>query len=406
MNAVFDSLGRVEILSRLGFDEIPKPNTIEYVCYYITYNSCWYCDYLTRYFSSYSQTVMAHTNNPENYDKILRAAMIEYQKLKRYIYHVYEKNTPPNMNMIKYNYYYYDSESCRQECDKTEFIYSTLKNEEVTTNRYMLTQMYNNSVDMKNLKEKIYEKTYEYEYAGNQHISFPKSFIHNFSILESNSSSEIIPKDIYAVEARINKIENQILNLEKQKRELISWKNNYYELKDNQQLLKKFERKNNLYIRTFQFNIQTIEPLPNEIISIIRDYVGEEFIENVRRYSITQTYFPSPISFHPDQYENNDHIKDSLENMLKKWRVVDIISYSKQTYIRYDIYNEGFKWRRRSLRTTSPKSDAIKHVLRGTHKHTFYEFQRDIILLSRFISENKITRRRISRGRTQISIIT
>ena len=170
--------------------------------------------------------------------------------------------------------------------------------------------------------------------------------------------------------------------------------------------MKKFERKNNLYIRTFQFNIQTIEPLPNEIISIIRDYVGEEFIENVRRYSITQTYFPSPISFHPDQYENNDHIKDSLENMLKKWRVVDIISYSKQTYIRYDIYNEGFKWRRRSLRTTSPKSDAIKHVLRGTHKHTFYEFQRDIILLSRFISEHKITRRRISRGRTQTSIIT
>jgi hypothetical protein len=54
----YSIIDRTQILSRLDMKEIPLPRTIEYVYYYITYNSCWYNDYLTRYFPNYYFSIL------------------------------------------------------------------------------------------------------------------------------------------------------------------------------------------------------------------------------------------------------------------------------------------------------------------------------------------------------------
>jgi len=376
------NIDHVEILSTLGFHEIPPPNTVEYVYYYITYNSCWYCDIITRYFPDFVQIFMTNTpqTREENKAKILRAATTEYKKLKRFVYHVYEKDPPANIHPAKYDYYYYEPNDT-----------NVLTHEDIMSNQFTLNKIYNNITNIREIKGTILTKVCDLETAGDK---IPAT-------TENIFVCPVQTPDIFTVENKIKDIETQILTLEKQKKQLATWKYTYYELKDSRQLLNIFERINNLYMRTLQFHPQTIRNMPDEIMSIIRSYVGEEFIENIRQYSITESYFRTP----PSTIQAK-HIKNSIEDMLKKWRIIDIQSYSKQTFIRYDIDNQSFKWRRRSLRTTSSKSEAINYVLRGTHKHTFYEFQRDIIILSKILSENKANRRRQNKERQSAQTTT
>lgn len=381
----YSIIDRTQILARLDMKEIPLPRTIEYVYYYITYNSCWYNDYLTRYFPNYYFSILLFETeiNEIMKEQIINAAMIEYKKLKRYIYHVYEKNIQPDINTVIYEY---------TKTNNTNEYTNTF-----TTNRYILNKLLDNIENIKKVKKILYENK-------NELILLETKQKLYFSNSKPYSYKETLD-DIFDVEMKLINVEKQMTNLEKQKKHLISRKLNYYETEANKELFNKLQNTNNLYIRTLQFNIETIKNIPDEVLDIIRAYIGEAFIEHVRQYNITEKYF---------QIENTNpslnpsyHIKYNIEELLKKWRIVDLQSYAKQTFIRYDIdNNQSFRWRRRSLRTTISKTEAIRFILRGTHKHSFYEFQRDIIILSRILSENKIIRRRLTKEKNNVSIIT
>jgi beta-lactamase class D len=388
----YSIIDRTQILSRLGLKEIPLPKTIEYVYYYITYNSCWYNDYLTRYFpNSYFSILLFETEimNEEMKEQIISAAIIEYKKLKRYIYHVYEKNIQPDINPVIY-----------EHTNKNTF----------TTNRYILNKFLDNIENIKEVKKILSDNKNELIVLETRQKLY-------FSNSKPCLNKEPI-NDIFDVEMKLINLEKQIINLEKQKKYLISRKLNYYETEANKDLLNKLQNINNLYIRTLEFNIETIKNIPDDVLDIIRAYIGEAFIEHVRQYNITEKYFQienanteqdiSSSEINRNLYPNPSyHIKYNIEELLKKWRIVDLQSYAKQTFIRYDIdNNQSFRWRRRSLRTTISKTEAIRFILRGTHKHSFYEFQRDIIILSRILSENKIIRRRLTKEKNNISIIT
>lgn len=403
MNMEYSIIDRTQILSRLGLNGIPLPRTIEYVYYYITYNSCWYNDYLTRYFpNSYFSILLFETEimNEEMKEQIINAAIIEYKKLKRYIYHVYEKNIQPDINTVIYE----DTNTNNTNEHTNTF----------TTNRYILNKLLDNIENIKKVKKILYENK-------NELIVLETRQKLCFSNSKPYSYKETLD-DIYDVEMKLINVEKQITNLEKQKKHLISRKLNYYETEANKDLFNKLQNINNLYIRTLQFNIETIKNIPDEILDIIRGYIGEAFIENVRQHNITEKYFQientsinTNLDISSSEVNTNTipnsiisyDIKYNIEELLKKWRIVDLQSYAKQTFIRYDIdNNQSFRWRRRSLRTTISKTEAIKFILRGTHKHSFYEFQRDIIILSRILSENKIIRRRLTKEKNNVSIIT
>jgi len=391
----YSVIDRTQILSRLDLKEIPLPKTIEYVYYYITFNSCWYNDYLTRYFpNSYFSILLFETEiNEVMKEQIMNAAIIEYTKLKRYIYHVYEKNIQPDINPI---------------------VYEDTNTNTFTTNRYILNKFLDNIENIKEVKKIIFDNK-------NELILLETKQKLYFSNSKPCLNKEVI-NDIFDVEMKLINLEKQIINLENQKKYLISRKLNYYETEANKHLFNKLQNTNNLYIRTLQFNIETIKNIPDDVLDIIRAYIGENFIEHVRQYNITEKYFQientntntntqldiSSSEINTNSFPNPSyHIKNNIEELLKKWRIVDLQSYAKQTFIRYDIDNNpSFRWRRRSLRTTISKTEAIRFILRGTHKHSFYEFQRDIIILSRILSENKIIRRRLTKEKNNVSIIT
>jgi len=354
----------------------------------------------------------------ETIEQYMCYAENEYGKLKRYINHIFSKNESArdpqsrsekyiDITPTTYEYNYYNTTSYMDQkisnlqppLSDPPFINDIdndiigrfyITNQIFITNNHIVKQIKCNIANMYDIKRSIC--------TDNEIIEREKHTVNSKTNYNLQISNHPENRQINDVEEDIKKIEIYIKELTLQKTDLIYWKNKYQTLESNRKLLGKFECIHNLYIRILQFQSDclTIYNIPDEIVRIIQSYIGIDFLEKIRQHCITQKYFPYPRDIIRDEH-NSIYIKLELEDLLKKWRIVDLSHYSKQTFIRYDIdydHHRPYKWRRRSLRNSCSKIDAINYILRGKNIHSFYEIQRDIIILTKILYDNRIKRRK------------
>jgi len=108
-----------------------------------------------------------------------------------------------------------------------------------------------------------------------------------------------------------------------------------------------------LFKRGFDFDVDKLVTLDESVIGMIREFVGENFLEAVRRTTTSDRYFPHPR-------------KENIEAALWKWKLVDLVHYSKHAYISY-------KWERSPQRD---KASLIRAIVSGNTD--FYELHRDL----------------------------
>lgn len=127
------------------------------------------------------------------------------------------------------------------------------------------------------------------------------------------------------------------------------------------------------YARTFELDCELMyATLCDDVIGVIREFVGEEFMESVRRKTISNKYFPVPR-------------KDSLVLMLSKWRLGDLKYYAKHMFITCEF---------RSIQR-------VKHLLIEqiiAHKLRFFELHRDIVCITKVLMEKRERERALSRA--------
>lgn len=108
-----------------------------------------------------------------------------------------------------------------------------------------------------------------------------------------------------------------------------------------------------LFKRAFAFDVDKSATLGDSAIGKIREFVGEDFLEAVRRRTTSDRYFPHPQ-------------KKNIAAALWKWKLVDLVHYSKHAYISY-------KWERAPRRD---KASLIRAIVSGNTD--FYELHRDL----------------------------
>ena len=172
--------------------------------------------------------------------------------------------------------------------------------------------------------------------------------------------------DMVSVNSYINGLREQLVEFE-------DYKHNWKELGDlaGERLVCSSNR--GAYKRAFELDCELMyDTLCDDVIGVIREFVGEEYLESVRRKTISDKYFPVPR-------------KDSLTEMLGTWRLGDLKQYSKQMFIAHE-----FRWVPRT------KPLLIERII--THKLRFFELHRDVVCLTKAFREKKERERQLSRA--------
>lgn len=130
------------------------------------------------------------------------------------------------------------------------------------------------------------------------------------------------------------------------------------------------------YKRMFEFDCGLMyDTLCDDVIGVIREFVGEEFLESVRRKTTSDKYFPVPR-------------KRNLTAMLGTWRLGDLKWYSRHMFIKHE-----FPW---DPRTKSSIIERIIHYRRG-----FFELHRDIVCVTKALGEKRVRERTLKRAVTK-----
>jgi hypothetical protein len=115
--------------------------------------------------------------------------------------------------------------------------------------------------------------------------------------------------------------------------------------------------------------------LPDELMRIIRSFIGEEVLQSARRKCTMDRYFPEG--------------SDDVVKMLKQWRNCDLIKFSEQVFLRYNVNYDRKRWRRVALRKSSNKTILIENLLSCNYRCTFFEFLRDVFFLTRIFDSKR-----------------
>ena len=125
--------------------------------------------------------------------------------------------------------------------------------------------------------------------------------------------------------------------------------------------------------RMFDFDCELMyDTLCDDVIGVIREFVGEEFLESVRRRTTSDKYFPTPR-------------KNSIKEMLGTWRLSELKRYSRHLFIAHE-----FRW---GTRTKASIIELIPHYRRG-----FFELHRDIVCLTKAFREKRVRERILRRA--------
>lgn len=168
-------------------------------------------------------------------------------------------------------------------------------------------------------------------------------------------------------------VDGYINGLRRQLTEFEDYKRNWKDLGDLAEERSVCSSNRRTYIRAFELDCELMyDTLCDDVIGVIREFVGEEFMESVRRKTISDKYFPSPR-------------KESISQMLGTWRLADLKQYSKHMFIAHE-----FRWAPRT------KPLIIERIV--CHRLRFWELHRDIVCLTNVFKEKRARERELSRA--------
>lgn len=169
----------------------------------------------------------------------------------------------------------------------------------------------------------------------------------------------------------------------------------YYKLSENTREIKRNHCKN-----TILLNVNSmINTLNNDIINIIRSFVGETLIENIRMLGVQKRYFNNP--------------KETLKKMLCKWKRVHLHNYIKSHYYMMfsfdNIQSNIFEYDREDfmeyyyfreidelyyidslpLSNDNSKQQYINDALNTNNIAEYYHFQKDVFILSKIMKTSR-----------------
>jgi hypothetical protein len=207
-----------------------------------------------------------------------------------------------------------------------------------------------------------------YESSANESNGYKSFCIDTMIIMENN---------INVVQEGIRFLENKINCLKKMKEDYTIFDTLNIDLIKNETCLRKYRLKYALYLKTVKLDTTHINKLPEDTVKIIREYIGEDYLNKIRYHCMYKKYFP--------------HGREDINNTLKSWKKEDLMNYGKQTFLRYNINTENryYRFRKIWLVRSWTKDKIIDHITRNAMLYTFPDFQRDVYIITNLLKEKR-----------------
>ena len=417
------------ILRAMGFSEFPVQTGILQTLYCIISNSCWFDDIMMRYMPRYHHDILLGAildpsinliemiqSGPENlffsssfysYDRYMRCALIEYNKLLRYMTHCSVKGLGLNNFCGEL-----EVSLCGGAADVVgEPLFLSLNKQKI---RHILRTR-NSLLIYKDQIRKIIGELKTYRGGRGE----PEVFLGTVDFVWDGEGG--VPDQLHQ---RICCLGNIVETVHKRLEDYRALQKKLEDLKMYLENLQKYKLIDDLNMRAVEFCLPhlsyrgcignfgeggygpicvsgdrfynkipiftpkfavvvvggtNISMLPTELLRIISSFIGDDLLESVRRKCIMDRFFPNA--------------RDDATAMLKLWRKVDLFHYSQQVFLRYHINLERNRWRRIYISKTAKKEVLIDHIIEGKFKLTFYDFLRDVFILTRILNSRRRVRR-------------
>jgi len=351
------------LLSNIINSDVDSPQMAAYLHHYICQS--YYNNDISRLAIGYNEIfselhkmgpVSQEIFNSEYMSRMIVRASMEFTIAKNYVYHVYRKGTSDSLRASGFTH-----------------------NDVV----YNVNRKFREYVS--NVVEKLTKLNKEKRELGDLVSNYkePPTLVMNPVIITNDF------KDIFTNTNTANKIDCYVdelqTNIDNMSRlqcyysDLADVKKRYdivYEKRDREQLVY------DLCVKSLKFKCNRIDKLPEDVISHIRGFIGEEFLSGVRKRCISRRYFMNG--------------KEDLKSLLNTWKVKHLLQYMNHAYLLYDVRpNDILNGRSYKLhiKRSSSKSMLIDYILKGIYKFSFYELQRDVYIISSILKSSRSSRK-------------
>lgn len=321
----------------------------------------------------------------------IRSAKIEYTKLMNYIYHITNKTSRTHLFVVEYPTENSPNPDIPYTVELNKHTVSEIKRiqeqiKETQQKIETIKQIMSNFIDPKDNYQPDHLTCGKAVFQPQKLVSINCSPISRGSwVLRSDEGYEsfrvdtmiIMENNINVVQEGIRFLENKIKCLKKMKEDYTIFDTLNIDLIKNETYLRKYLLKYALYLKTVKLDTTHINKLPEDAVKIIREYIGEDYLNKIRYHCIYKKYFPCG--------------REDINNTLKSWKKEDLMNYGKQTFLRYNINTEHryYRFRKIWLVRSWTKDKIIDHITRNAMLYTFPDFQRDVYIITNLLKEKR-----------------
>lgn len=351
------------LLSNIINSDVDSPQMAAYLHHYICQS--YYNNDISRLAIGYNEifselhkmgTLSQDVFNSEYMSRMIVRASMEFTIAKNYVYHVYHKGTSDYLRT-------------------SAFTHNNIV--------YNVNRKFREYVS--NVVEKLTKLNKEKRELGDLVSNYkePPTLVMNPLVITNDF------KDIFTNTNTSNKIDCYVKELQTNIDSIYKLQCYYSDLSDVKKrydiVSKKRDREQLVYdlcVKSLKFKCNRVDKLPEDVISHIRGFIGEEFLSGVRKRCISRRYFMNS--------------KEDLKSLLNTWKVKHLLQYMNHAYLLYDVRpNDILNGRSYKLhiKRSSSKSMLIDYILKGIYKSSFYELQRDVYIISSILKSSRSSRK-------------
>jgi hypothetical protein len=352
------------LLSNIINNNVDSPQMAAYLHHYICQS--YYNNDISRLAIQYNEifselhkmgTLSQDVFNSEYMSRMIVRASLEFATAKKYIYHVYRKGISDSLRACSFTH---------------------------SSNVYYINRKFREYVS--NVVEKLTKLNKEKRELGNLVTKYnDPPTLHMNPVVITNDFKDIFTSMDTAnkIECYVNELQQNIENITR----LQTYYSDLYDIKkrydiacekrDTEQLVY------DLCVKSLKFKCHFIKDLPDDIVSHIQGFIGEEFLSDVRKRCISRKYFPN--------------VQEDLKTMLITWKVKHLLKYLNHVYLLHDVRpNDILNGRSYKLhiKRSSSKSTLIDYILKGAYKYNFYELHRDVYIITSILKSSRTSSRK------------
>jgi len=330
---------------------------------------------------------------PSNATNYINSAKTEYTKLMNYVNHITNKTTKTHFMATKYPTEDDPNPDIPFEKELNKYIVTNIKRtrEQIDETQQKIENIkiiMSEFADPKNNLTDYGEITSSRELVAE--LPMRTSVLDKSLFAYEFRNMNIISENITIVIEEIRFLEKKIKCLKKMKEEYMIYDTLCIDLVKNEIFLKKHSLKYDLYLKTIKFDTTNVNNLPEDTINIILEYIGKDYLTNIRQRCMNKKYFPNG--------------REDIKNTLKIWKKEDLYNYGQHAFLKYNINTENryYRFRKVWIVRSWTKDKMIDYITRNTMIYTFPDFQRDVYLITKILKENRC-KKKLSKKATTIT---